>query len=317
MDIHAKIYIAGHKGMVGSAIVRLLKQNGFNNLLVRTSSELDLRNQKDTADFFAQEKPDYVFLAAAKVGGILANKQSKADFIYENIMIQTNIIHHANINDVKKLLFLGSSCIYPKKALSPITEDLFMTGAIEETNDAYAMAKIAGVYMCRAYHEQHRLPYVALMPCNLYGPGDNFDPITSHVMAALVKKVADAKQKNASEIEIWGTGTPRREFLHVDDVARAAIFLMKSTEKNGLYNVGAGKDISIKELLQLIFDIADFKGVMKHDLSRPDGTKQKLMSSDKLRALGWQPTITLREGVKELYDLYCKQNEMTAHIQSE
>jgi GDP-L-fucose synthase len=314
MNINSKIYVAGHKGMVGSAIVRFLTQEGFSNLILKTSAELDLCDQKATAEFFEQEKPEYVFLAAAKVGGILANKQSKADFIYKNIMIQTNVIHYAHLNNVKKLLFLGSSCIYPKEAISPITENLLMTGAIEETNDAYAIAKIAGIHMCRAYHEQHKFPYVALMPCNLYGPGDNFDPLTSHVMAALVKKVADAKQNNLSEIEVWGTGTPRREFLHVDDVARASIFLMQNSEHNGLYNVGAGTDVSIKELLQLIFDVTNFEGTISHDLSRPDGTMQKLMDSSKLRALGWHPEITLREGVKELYRVYCDKNGITPNI---
>jgi len=301
-----KIYVAGHNGMVGSAIVRVLRQNGYTNLLLRSSAELDLRDQRSTTDFFASEKPDYVFMAAAKVGGILANKERQAEFFYDNMAIELNTIQTAHLSGVKKFCFLGSSCIYPKLAPQPIKEDYLMTGPLEETNFGYASAKIAGVKMCEAYHDQYCFNYVALMPCNLYGPGDNFDPLSSHVLPALLRKVIEAEEKNEDTLVMWGTGTPKREFLYVDDVASACVFLMKHEHATGLFNVGMGEDISIKNLLQKICQIVGYQGTIVPDPSKPDGMPRKLLNISKLKTLGWQPTTNLDEGIKRLHAWFLK-----------
>ncbi len=301
MEKESKIYVAGHKGMVGSAIVRELKKHGYENLLLQTSSELDLRNQQATTDFFEKNKPDYVFLAAAKVGGILANKEAQGEFFYNNMAIELNTIHAAHLTGVKKFCFLGSSCIYPKFADQPIKEESLMTGHLEPTNFGYATAKIAAIKMCEAYHDQYGFSYVAVMPCNLYGENDNFDPKTSHVMPALLRKVVQAKENNEPEIVMWGTGKPLREFLYVDDVGDACVFLMESDVNHGLYNVGMGEDIAIKDLLLLICKVVGYEGEIEHDLSKPDGTPRKLMDVSKLQSLGWKPKTSLEEGVKKLY----------------
>jgi GDP-L-fucose synthase len=307
MNKNSKIYIAGHRGMVGSAIMRKLETDGFTNFIVRTSTELDLREQKAVEDFFTQEKPEYVFLAAAKVGGILANRDAKAEFFYDNIMIEMNIIHHAWKSGVKKLCFLGSSCIYPKFAEQPIKEEYLMTGHLEPTNDAYAVAKIAGIQMCRSYYEQYGFESVQVMPCNLFGPGDNFDPKTSHVLPALLKKVIDAKERGDKEIVMWGTGTPCREFLYVDDVADACVTFMNNDEiKNELINVGMGEDIAIKDLLALICDIVGYEGEIVKDETKPDGTPKKLLDVNRARSLGWEYTTQLRDGIESLMDWYNK-----------
>jgi GDP-L-fucose synthase len=309
MENSAKIFVAGHNGMVGSAIVRTLKASGYKNLLTRKSSELDLRDQKATAEFFQLEKPDYVFLAAAKVGGILANKKHQAEFFYDNMAIELNTIHAAHFSGVKKFCFLGSSCIYPKLAPQPIKEEYLMTGPLEETNFAYASAKIAGVKMCEAYHDQYGFNYVALMPCNLYGPGDNFDPKSSHVLPALLRKVVEAKERGEKEIVMWGTGMPKREFLYVDDVANASLFLMERENVTGLFNVGMGDDIQLKDLLEKICHIVGYEGKIAHDLSKPDGTPRKLEDVSKLNTLGWRPTVSLDEGIKNLYRWFSEHNE--------
>lgn len=301
MDRKAKIYVAGHNGMVGSAMVRELRRRGYGNLLLRSSNELDLRDQKATLEFFESEKPDHVFMAAAKVGGILANSQKKGEFFYDNMAIELNTIEGAHRAGVKKFCFLGSSCIYPKLAPQPIKEEYLMTGHLEETNFGYAMAKIAGAKMCEAYYDQYGFRYVAVMPCNLYGPGDNFDPNDSHVLAALLRKTIEAKERTESQITVWGTGNPCREFLFVDDVARACVFLMENKIDNGLFNVGAGTDLTINELAQKIFDVVGFSGSVNHDLSKPDGTPRKLLDVSKLMALGWKPTVTLEEGIGLLH----------------
>lgn len=301
MDRKAKIYVAGHNGMVGSAIVRELQRRGYENLLLRASNELDLRDSKTTLEFLQTEKPDYVFMAAAKVGGILVNSQKKGEFFYDNMMIELNTIEGARLAGVKKFCFLGSSCIYPKLAPQPIKEEYLMTGHLEPTNFGYAAAKIAGVEMCEAYFDQYGVNYVALMPCNLYGPGDNFDPNDSHVLAALLCKTIEAKERGESQITMWGTGNPRREFLYVDDVARACLFLMESNINHGLFNVGAGTDLTVNELTKKIFDVVGFTGSVNHDLSKPDGTPRKLLDVSKLLALGWKPTMTLGEGIGLLH----------------
>lgn len=297
----SKIYIAGHRGMVGSAIMRKLVSYGYSNLVYRTSAELDLTNQQAVAQFFESEKPEYVFLAAAKVGGIQANNVYRAQFLYENLMIQNNVIHQAYVNGVTKLLFLGSSCIYPKLAPQPLEEDSLLTGLLEPTNEPYAIAKIAGIKMCDAYRAQYGCNYISAMPTNLYGPNDNYDLSSSHVLPALIRKFHEAKKNNSPNMVLWGTGSPLREFLHVDDLAEACVFMMKSFDEPGFLNVGSGTDQSIKELALLIKDIVGFEGDILHDHSKPDGTPRKLMNVGKLNALGWTPTIALREGITQVY----------------
>ncbi len=287
--------------MVGSAIHRKLQKEGYTNFVTRTSKELDLRNQAEVQAFFEQEKPDYVFLAAAKVGGILANNTYRAEFLYDNLMIQNNVIHNAHLNGVKKLLFMGSSCIYPKLAPQPLTEEVLLTGPLEPTNEPYAVAKIAGIKMCDAYRDQYGADYISVMPTNLYGPNDNYDLKTSHVLPALIRKFHEAKKNNAASVEMWGTGKPKREFMHVDDLADACYFLMHNFSESGFVNVGVGEDIAIKDLALLIKDIVGFEGEIVHDLSKPDGTPRKLMNVDKLTSLGWKAKIGLEEGIRSVY----------------
>jgi GDP-L-fucose synthase len=301
MNKNSKIYVAGHRGMVGSAIVRRLQKDGFTNIVTRTSKELDLRNQQAVADFFATEKPEFVFLAAAKVGGIIANNTYRADFIYENIMIQSNIIHHAYLNNVTKLMFLGSSCIYPKLAPQPLKEDYLLTGLLEPTNEPYAIAKIAGIKMCDAYRAQYGCNFISVMPTNLYGPNDNYDLNNSHVLPALIRKFHTAKKENAETVEIWGTGSPLREFLHADDLADACFYLMQNYNEAGLVNIGVGEDISIKDLALLVKQTVGFSGELKFDTSKPDGTPRKLMDVSKLHSFGWKHKINLTEGVAAVY----------------
>ncbi len=301
MNKDSKIYIAGHLGMVGSAIIRRLQKEGFTNFVTRTSKELDLRNQQAVADFFASEKPNYVFLAAAKVGGIVANNTYRADFIYENIMIQSNVIHHSYLNGVKKLMFLGSSCIYPKLAAQPLKEEYLLTGLLEPTNEPYAIAKIAGIKMCDAYRSQYGCNFISVMPTNLYGPNDNYDLNNSHVLPALISKFHTAKKENASSVEIWGTGSPMREFLHADDLADACFYLMQNYNEEGLVNIGVGHDISIKDLALLVKKIVGFEGELKFDTSKPDGTPRKLMDVGKLHSFGWKDKINLEEGIAAVY----------------
>ncbi len=301
MNKDSKIYIAGHLGMVGSAIIRRLQKEGFTNFVTRTSKELDLRNQQAVADFFASEKPYYVFLAAAKVGGIVANNTYRADFIYENIMIQSNVIHHSYLNGVKKLMFLGSSCIYPKLAAQPLKEEYLLTGLLEPTNEPYAIAKIAGIKMCDAYRSQYGCNFISVMPTNLYGPNDNYDLNNSHVLPALISKFHTAKKENASSVEIWGTGSPMREFLHADDLADACFYLMQNYNEEGLVNIGVGHDISIKDLALLVKKIVGFEGELKFDTSKPDGTPRKLMDVGKLHSFGWKDKINLEEGITAVY----------------
>jgi GDP-L-fucose synthase len=302
MTKNDKIYVAGHNGMVGSAIVRKLKTAGYKNLALRTSAELDLRNQEAVQEFFKAEKPAYVFLAAAKVGGILANNTYRAEFLYENLMIEANVIHAAWQHGVHKLLFLGSSCIYPKMAPQPLKEDYLLTGLLEPTNEPYAIAKIAGIKLCDAYRAQYGCNFIAVMPTNLYGPNDNYHPENSHVLPALLRKFHTAKQSGASSVTLWGTGTPRREFLHVDDLADACYFLMQQYDEPGLINIGTGEDIPILELARLIQSIVGFTGTIEHDLSKPDGTPRKLMDVRKLTAKGWKAKIGLAEGIKAVYE---------------
>ncbi|GAB4129356.1 MAG: GDP-L-fucose synthase [Raineya sp.] len=300
MKKNSKIYVAGHRGMAGSAILRRLQKEGYSNIVFRTSQELDLRNQQAVSRFFEQEKPEYVFMAAAKVGGIMANNTYRADFIYENLAIQNNIIHEAYKNNVQKLLFLGSSCIYPKFAPQPIKEAYLLTGTLEHTNEPYAIAKIAGIKMCQAYHDQYGCNFVSVMPTNLYGEGDNYDPQNSHVIAALIRKFYEAKRDNKTHVEIWGTGTPRREFLNADDLADACYFLMQNYNSPEIINVGVGEDISIKELAELIKDIVGFQGDLVFDSSKPDGTPRKLLDVSKLHSLGWKHKINLKEGIEQV-----------------
>ncbi|MEO6902327.1 MAG: GDP-L-fucose synthase [Bacteroidia bacterium] len=301
MNKEDKIYIAGHRGMVGSAIARKLKHEGFNNIITRNSNELDLRNQQAVADFFVSEKPAIVFLAAAKVGGIVANNTYRADFIYENIMIQSNIIHHAYLNKTKKLMFLGSSCIYPKLAPQPLKEEYLLTGILEPTNEPYAIAKIAGIKMCDAYRMQYDCNFISVMPTNLYGPNDNYDLNNSHVLPALIRKFHTAKIKNQKAVEIWGTGSPLREFLHANDLADACFYLMKNYNEAGLVNIGVGEDISIKDLALLIKKVVGFTGELKFDSTKPDGTPRKLMDVSKLHSFGWKHKINLEEGITSVY----------------
>ncbi len=301
MEKHTKIYVAGHRGMVGSAIVRKLEKEGFTNFIFRTSKELDLTDQTAVAHLFETEKPEYIFLAAAKVGGILANNTYRANFLYENLMIQNNVIHQSYKSGVKKLLFLGSSCIYPKMAPQPIKEEYMLTGILEQTNEPYAIAKIAGIKMCDAYRDQFGCNFISVMPTNLYGPNDNYDLKNSHVLPALLSKFHEAKLKGKSEVVVWGSGTPRREFLHVDDLADACYFLMENYNKPGLVNVGAGKDISIAELAGMIKEIIDFKGKIIFDTSKPDGTPRKLLDVSKLKDIGWEATISFKKGLQNVY----------------
>jgi GDP-L-fucose synthase len=302
MNKSGKVYVAGHNGMVGSAIVRKLKQEGFENIVTRSSKELDLRDQQAVSDFFAIEKPDYVFLAAAKVGGILANNIYRADFLYENLMIQNNVIHSAYLNEVEKLMFLGSSCIYPKLAPQPLKEDYLLTGLLEPTNEPYAIAKIAGIKLCDAYRSQYGCNYISVMPTNLYGPNDNYDLNNSHVLPALIRKVITAKNNGEPTVTIWGTGTPRREFLYVDDLAEACYYLMENYNEAGLVNIGVGEDVSILELAELVVKIVGYEGKIVTDTSKPDGTPRKLMDVSKLNAQGWKANITLEEGISRVYE---------------
>jgi len=301
MDRQAKIYIAGHKGMVGSAIHRKLVKEGFTNFITRNSSELDLRNQQQVADFFAAEKPDYVFLAAAKVGGIIANNTYRAEFLYDNLQIQNNVIHNAYLNGVKKLMFLGSSCIYPKLAPQPLKEEYLLTGTLEETNEPYAIAKIAGIKMCDAYRAQYGCNYISCMPTNLYGYNDNYHPQNSHVLPAMIRRFHEAKENNAPDVTIWGTGSPKREFLFADDLAEACYYLMQNYNEPGLVNIGTGEDLSIKELAELVKQIVGFTGEIKFDTSKPDGTPRKLMDVTKLTNAGWKYHTTLAEGIALAY----------------
>ncbi|MEJ2055061.1 MAG: GDP-L-fucose synthase [Calditrichaceae bacterium] len=304
MKKDSKIYIAGHAGMVGSAITRKLQSQGHNNLILKNLDELDLLDQAATRTFFEQEKPEYVFLAAAKVGGILANNTYRAQFIYENIQIQNNVIHSAYLNGVKKLLFLGSSCIYPKLAPQPIKEEYLLTGLLESTNEPYAIAKIAGIKMCQAYNDQHGTDFISVMPTNLYGPNDNFDLKTSHVLPALIRKCHEAKLADSPFLEIWGTGKPLREFLHVDDLADACYFLMQTYSGNDFLNIGTGKDITIKDLALLIADVVGYKGELQFDTSKPDGTPRKLLDVSRLHKAGWKEKYSLREGLTMTYNWY-------------
>ena len=312
MEHSAKIFVAGHRGMVGSAIVRKLEQAGYRNLLLKTSSELDLRNQAAVAAFFEQEQPDYVFLAAARVGGIIANSTRKAEFIYDNLMIQTNVIHEAWKNSVKRLLFLGSTCIYPKFAPQPIRETDLLTSPLEPSNDAYAIAKIAGIVQCRSYNQQYGTRFLAAMPNNLYGPGDNYDLTGSHVLPALLRKFHEAKQSGSPNVTVWGTGTPLREFMHVDDLADASFFLMlldddcyeellTYSDAPALINVGSGQEISIANLARMVQQVVGFEGELVFDTDKPDGTPRKLADSSRLHALGWKHQIELEDGVRDAY----------------
>jgi len=301
MDINSKIYIAGHRGMVGSAIHRNLQKKGFKNFIFKTSQELDLRDQKQVANFFEQEKPEYVFMAAAKVGGINANNIYRAEFLYDNLMIQNNIIHQSYLNNVKKLLFLGSSCIYPKMAPQPLKEEYLLSGYLEDTNEPYAIAKITGIKMCESYHIQYGCDYISVMPTNLYGPNDNYNLNNSHVLPALIRKFHEAKESNAPFVEMWGTGSPLREFLHADDMADACVYLMQNYKGQKHVNIGTGVDLSIKDLALMIKKIVGYTGEIKHDLTKPDGTPRKLMDVSFLHSLGWKHKIELEQGVEEVY----------------
>ncbi|HPW61512.1 MAG TPA: GDP-L-fucose synthase [Cyclobacteriaceae bacterium] len=309
MERSSKIYVAGHKGMVGSAIVRKLRAEGYDNLVFRTSTELDLRNQSQVENFFALEKPEYVFLAAAKVGGIMANNTYRADFLYENLMIESNVIHQSYIHKVKKLLFLGSSCIYPKMAPQPLKEEYLLSGYLEETNEPYAIAKIAGIKLCENYRRQHGCDFISAMPTNLYGPNDNYDLNTSHVIPALIKKFLDASKKGEQAVEVWGTGKPLREFMHVDDLSDASLFLMKNYSGLEFVNVGTGVDLAIAELASLIKELTGYKGEIIFNASKPDGTPRKLMDVSRLTALGWRSSISLTRGLKEVIEAISKTNE--------
>lgn len=307
-----KIYVAGHRGMVGSAIVRKLQKEGFNNIITRQSKELDLKEQQAVRDFFKKEKPDVVVLAAAKVGGIHANNVYRAQFLYENLMIQNNVIHSAHENDVQKLLFLGSSCIYPKMAPQPLKEESLLTGLLEQTNEPYAIAKIAGIKMAESYRRQYGRNYISAMPTNLYGPNDNYDLNNSHVLPALIRKFHTAKITNADHVEVWGTGSPMREFLHVDDLADACFFLLQNYNEEMFVNIGTGVDLTIKELAEMIKEIVGFKGELKWNTEKPDGTPRKLMDVSRLHNMGWKHKIELREGITSVYAEFAKSELATA-----
>ena len=304
-----KIYIAGHNGMVGSSIVRKLEQEGFTNLITRSSKELNLINQADVQAFFEENKPDYVFLAAAKVGGIQANNTYKGDFLYDNLMIQTNVIHAAHTNQVKKLLFLGSSCIYPKFARQPISEDSLLTGTLEPTNEPYAIAKIAGIKLCDAYRDQYGANFISAMPTNLYGPNDNYDLSNSHVLPAMIRKFHEAKNNGTGEVVVWGTGTPMREFLYVDDLAEACYFLMEHYNEPGAINVGTGSDITIADLAHLVKKIVGFEGEIVFDTSKPDGTPKKQLDVSRINQLGWKATTELETGIRKAYSSFLDQEK--------
>lgn len=299
-----KIYVAGHTGLVGSAVIRLLKARGFSNLLTRSRSALDLRDEQAVRDLFLDEKPQLVILAAAKAGGIKANIDAPVEFLIENLQIQNNVIRAAHEAGARKLLFLGSSCIYPKFAPQPIPESALLSGPLEPTNEAYAVAKIAGIKLCQAFVREYGANFISLMPTNLYGPGDDFDLDTSHVLAALLRKAHEAKMSRAGEMVVWGTGTPRREFLYVDDLAAAVLFLLEQYDSSEVINVGSGEDISIRELAELICDVVGFRGEVKWDRSKPDGTPRKLLDISKIRSLGWTPTVGLRDGIARVYEWF-------------
>jgi GDP-L-fucose synthase len=304
LDRNAKIYVAGHRGLVGGAIWRRLERAGFTNLIGRTSKELDLREQAAVAKFFAEARPEYVFLAAARVGGIRANNTYPAEFIYDNLMIQTNVLHQAYLHGVKKLLFLGSSCIYPKFCPQPMKEEHLLSGKLEPTNEPYAVAKIAGITMCQSYRRQYGASFIAAMPTNLYGPGDNFDPVDSHVIPGLMRRIHEAKVQDAEEVTIWGTGTPRREFLYIDDLADACLFLMEKYDDPEIINVGVGQDLSIAELAHLLVEVVGFQGRLTFDPSYPDGTPQKLLDVSRLSQMGWKAQTSLETGLKVTYDWF-------------
>ncbi|NVO32564.1 GDP-L-fucose synthase family protein [Hymenobacter lapidiphilus] len=301
MEQDAKIYVAGHRGMVGSALMRRLQQAGYQNLVTRTSRQLDLRVQADVADFFADEKPDYVFLAAAKVGGIMANNTYRAEFIYDNLLISTSVIGQSHRHGVKKLLFLGSSCIYPKHAPQPLKEEYLLTGPLEPTNAPYALAKIAGLKLCEAFHEQYGSQFIGAMPTNLYGPGDNYHLQNAHVLPAMLRKFHEAREQHLPEVEIWGTGTPYREFLYVDDLADACLHLMENYTGTAPVNIGTGQEISIRDLALLMQDITGYEGTIRFDPTKPDGTMRKLLDVSKMRGLGWEFTTDLRQGIEYVY----------------
>ena len=314
MEKEARTYIAGHRGMVGSALLRLLEARGYRNLLYRTSKELDLRDGRAVDQFFAETKPEYVIIAAAKVGGIMANSTLPAEFLYDNLAIQTNLIHHAYLHGVKKLLLLGSSCIYPRDCPQPIREEYLLTGPLEKTNEWYAVAKIAGIKMCQAYRRQYGCDFIAAMPTNLYGPNDNFDLTTAHVLPALIRRFHEAKQIGIAPT-LWGTGSPRREFLHVDDCAEACLVLMDKYSGEQFVNVGAGKDIPIAELATVVAEIVGYKGEILWDSTKPDGTPRKIMDSSKMLQLGWHPHISLRQGLQGTYDWYQAQTTVDPDVQ--
>ncbi|OYD45710.1 GDP-fucose synthetase [Sphingobacterium cellulitidis] len=309
MEKQAKIYVAGHRGMVGSAIYRKLKEQGFENIVVRTSKELDLRDQQAVKEFFETEKPEYVFLAAAKVGGIMANNVYRADFIYENLAIQNNVIHYAHENDAKKLMFLGSSCIYPKMAPQPLKEDYLLTGTLEPTNEPYAIAKIAGIKMVESYRLQYDDNYISVMPTNLYGINDNYHPENSHVLPALIRKFHEAKINYSPTVNIWGSGNPLREFMYADDLADACVFLMENYNDLQFVNIGVGEDISIRDLAELIKEVVGFQGELEFDSSKPDGTPRKLMDVSKLHSLGWKAKTSLKDGIKLAYEDFLSKNQ--------
>ncbi len=304
MNKSDKIYVAGHRGLVGSAIVRRLQADGYNNLLLRTSKELDLREQSEVRQFFGDEKPDYVILAAARVGGILANDTYPAEFIYDNLMMEVNIVDAARRNDVKKLLALGSTCIYPRMAPQPLREDYLLTGPLEPTNEWYAVAKIAGIKLCQAYRRQYGCSFIAAMPTNLYGPGDNFDLENSHVLPALIRKFHTARENSEASVTLWGTGKPLREFLHVDDLADACLFLLENYDEEEIVNIGVGDDLSIAELANIVRDVVGFEGEIVYDASKPDGTPRKLVDVSKINGLGWHAGTELREGVEQTYQWF-------------
>ncbi|MDQ0226808.1 GDP-L-fucose synthase family protein [Metabacillus niabensis] len=304
MNKESKIYVAGHRGLVGSAIVRRLKEQGYTNLILRTSKEVDLRDKEQVDNFFETEKPEYVFLAAAKVGGIVANNEYPADFIRDNLLIQTNVIDAAYRNNIEKLLFLGSTCIYPKLAPQPLKEDYLLTGELEPTNEPYAIAKIAGIKMCQSYNRQYGTKYISVMPTNLYGPNDNFDLHTSHVLPALIRKFHEAKEMNVPHVEVWGTGSPKREFLYSDDLADACVYLMNNYVGNEIVNIGVGEDISIKELAQKVKAVVGYEGDIQFDTSKPDGTPRKLVDVTKLNSLGWKASTNLEDGLEKAYQWF-------------
>jgi GDP-L-fucose synthase len=309
MDRSSKIYIAGHRGMVGSAIHRKLVKEGFSNFITRTSDTLDLRNQQQVTDFFDHEKPDYVFLAAAKVGGIVANNTYRAEFLYDNLQIQNNVIHNSYLGGVKKLMFLGSSCIYPKLAPQPLKEDYLLTGLLEPTNEPYAIAKIAGIKMCDAYRAQYGCNFISVMPTNLYGYNDNYHPQNSHVLPAMIRRFHEAKEQGLPHVTIWGTGMPKREFLFADDLAAACYYLMENYNEEGLVNIGTGEDISINDLALLVKEIVGYRGTIEFDTTKPDGTPRKLMDVSKLHSKGWKHTIELPAGIKLAYQDFLSKEE--------